>query len=281
MGKVECDRLARSKISSVQEEQMSSEGAGDRVQCNVPPIGGIVTECQSEQKREEDDQGATTANKPGNTEGSGRPIRDDTRVQVINLSDRELSEAELSVLGKGLTFVPSKRQPVAQLVAELKEWERLMRLREYWDGQEEGMNGREDDIDSKYKQKRWTPPKGRDPWLDLHLEEVSASVVRGLRKKGKSNLSRAEDEALISLLKDDSIIIRPADKGSSFVLMNKDDYITRLAEEVEEGDGYEQISGDITSSVARKVSKAAARLEEKGYIGKNQRRYLVPPRPVP
>ena len=66
----------------------------------------------------------------------------------------------------------------------------------------------------------------------MYIEEVSSSVVRGLKKKGRSNLSKAEDEALLSLLKDDSIVIRPADKGSSFVILNKDDYIAKSSKEM-------------------------------------------------
>ena len=100
-------------------------------------------------------------------------------------------------------------------------------MREYWNGQQEGQQ-REGDDDSQYKASNWTPPKGRDRWLDLYIEEVSASVVKGLRKKGKANLTKAEDEALLSLLGDDSIVIRPADKWSSFVIMNKEDYIGKL-----------------------------------------------------
>ena len=53
-------------------------------------------------------------------------------VEVINQSSTQLTATEMSVLSKGLTFVPSRRQTVAQLTADLKEWERLMRLREYW-----------------------------------------------------------------------------------------------------------------------------------------------------
>ena len=203
------------------------------------------------------------------------------RVEVINLSDRRLTESELSLLGKGLSFVPTKRQTIAQLIAELKEWERLMRLKEYWDGQDKNESGGDRDGDSQYKTSRWTPPKGRDQWLDLYIEEVTSGVIQGLRKTGRSNLSKGEDEALLSLMKDDSIIIRPADKGSSFVILNKEDYIDKLSDEMDKGDGYEPTKGDMTSVISRKVGKLVTRLEEKGYIGKNERKYLVPPRPTP
>ena len=79
-------------------------------------------------------------------------------VEVINLSSRQLSSIEQSVLAKGLSFVPSKKQTVAHLTAELKEWERLMRLREFWHDREfnEDIGGADDD--RKYKNSRWTPP---------------------------------------------------------------------------------------------------------------------------
>ena len=179
------------------------------------------------------------------------------RVEVINLSDRRLTESELSLLGKGLSFVPTKRQTIAQLIAELKEWEWLMRLKEYWDGQDKKESGGDRDGDSQYKTSRWTPPKGRDQWLDLYIEEVTSGVIQGLRKTGRSNLSKGEDEALLSLMKDDSIIIRPADKGSSFVIMNKEDYIDQLSDEIDKGDGYEPTKGDMTSVISRKVGKVS------------------------
>ena len=39
------------------------------------------------------------------------------------------------------------------------------------------------DPDLKYKESRWTPEKGRDPWLDLYVQEVIQSVANGLAKK--------------------------------------------------------------------------------------------------
>ena len=51
---------------------------------------------------------------------------------IFNLSSRQLTADEEAVLQKGLSFIPTRRQPPAQLISELKKWERLMRLREYW-----------------------------------------------------------------------------------------------------------------------------------------------------
>ena len=54
-------------------------------------------------------------------------------------------------------------------------------------------------------------------------------------KKPKSNLSKEQREALRKLREDDSIVILPADKGNALVVMNKEDYASKM-EEILNGD---------------------------------------------
>ena len=96
-----------------------------------------------------------------------------------------------------------------------------MRLREFWHDVEVQRGAVQDDDDKKCKSTRWTPPKGRDPWLDLYLEEVTASVIRETRLRGGGNLSGDEEEALLRLIKDD-------DKGSSITILNAEDHCCQI-----------------------------------------------------
>ena len=201
-------------------------------------------------------------------------------VEVVNRSSRVLSAEEQSVLSKGLSFVPSKRQTVAHLTAELKEWERLMRLREYWHGVETQRDVNRDS-DNKYRSTKWVPPRGRDPWLDLYLEEVTASIIQDNKRKVNGNLSRAEEEALRSLVGDESIIIRPADKGSGIVIMDTKDYLQGLEQEISDSTTYQKTTEDQTAAIQKKVKKLVSALHQKGYIGPHQRSYMLPTRPQP
>ena len=160
--------------------------------------------------------------------GPKRAGLNSTVVEVVNMSSRKLTTDESSVLSRGLNFVPAKRQTIAHLTAELKQWERLMRLREYWSARPDEPNATgtaSADPDSKFKTSTWTPPKGRDPCLDMYLEEVTSSSIRDVSRRGRHNLTPGEEAALTALVKDDSIIIRPADKGSAIVILNREDYM--------------------------------------------------------
>ena len=57
---------------------------------------------------------------------------------VIYFSKGALSEAECSLLSKGLKFVPTRKNiDNGKLIADLDIWERRMRLREYFYKEEE------------------------------------------------------------------------------------------------------------------------------------------------
>ena len=71
----------------------------------------------------------------------------------------------------------------------------------------------------------WTPVIN-----DVHLEvylSILEDELLSINEEGRnfSNLTKEEKEAIDSLSKDDSIVIKPGDKGSAIVIWNKDDYI--------------------------------------------------------
>ena len=212
-------------------------------------------------------------------------------VKVTNLSGTELTADQLSLLSRGLGFVPVKRQRMTHLLAELKEWERLVRLKEFWadtslsagtgvarDSSDHDTDSSVDQ-DSKYKKSRWTPEKGRDPWLDVYIEEVIRSVLGGVKKDRDSNLTKGEEQAFLDLMNDSDIVIRPADKGSGIVVMDAETYFGSLQEEVNDPSTYRSTARDQTQAVYKKVKTLADKLLKKGYIGKHLHKYLIPTRP--
>ena len=84
---------------------------------------------------------------------------------VINLSNVELSEAEIKLLSRGLTFVPTpQRINWSEIQADIDDFARRLRLKEFFD--KDG-NTATDASSHPFRCKgSWTPPCGREPALD-------------------------------------------------------------------------------------------------------------------
>ena len=60
--------------------------------------------------------------------------------------------------------------------------------------------------------------------------EITETLLEA--KPAKMNLTESETRALKNLKKDDTIIITPADKGKSLLVMDKDIYVQRMEEKL-------------------------------------------------
>ena len=61
------------------------------------------------------------------------------------------------------------------------------------------------------KKSHFTPEPGRDKYLDAYKEAVKDNIVNDIKKKVEANLTKDEQKAITTLLKDTDIVIRPAD----------------------------------------------------------------------
>ena len=129
---------------------------------------------------------------------------------VFNLSDRVLTENEIKVLDKGLNFVPTpEKLDRLQIKNDLEKLGRDIKLRIFY----------QNDLSQLFSENTafkipssWTPPS-RDIQLELYLNEIEDKLISiNENRKSYPNLSKDEREALKSLMNDNEIIIKPADK---------------------------------------------------------------------
>ena len=83
------------------------------------------------------------------------------------------------------------------------------------------------------------------------------SAVRSA--KNKSNMTREEKEVVRNLKLDDSIMIVPADKGNAVVVINSDDYKTKVNEHLEDETAYEKQETDKTEELKKKYKRISKR----------------------
>jgi len=93
-----------------------------------------------------------------------------------------------------------------KLLADLAEWERRMRLREFfYDEGEDKIESKDDIINAEEKcevkkTSIFTSIKGRDMWLETKIEVVKNNIISNLGKSKCLNISSEELKALSELV---------------------------------------------------------------------------------
>ena len=117
-----------------------------------------------------------------------------------------------------------------EVSADIKKFSRRMRLKEYFhdinkatDSDASSTNEHDYEKREFRKPSTFTPKPNSEPALDLYLKHLEKSIMQAKPRKNKSNISKIEREAIISLRKSKDIVIFKADKGGAVVVMNKSD----------------------------------------------------------
>ena len=143
----------------------------------------------------------------------------DKDIKIINLSNKKLTDAEISLLNKGLKFTPTpKLGNTQELHEDSNEFNRKLRLAEFFDGTED------QDISLVRNKSNFIPPSKRNDALDEFINTVEKIPKTPIQSNVKNNLTMQEQEALKILRTNSEIIIKEADKGGATIIMNKEEY---------------------------------------------------------
>ena len=174
---------------------------------------------------------------------------------VVNLSDHTLSDSELSLLSKGLTFVDTPPPPDLGLIMEdiqkfhisIKRHLAIGKLPSYTQDATERINSSTPFGNQKFRNpSKWNPPS---PAIVEHMALLNESAILKSEphKLTKRNLTSAEYKAKTSLTKNDSIVIKKADKGSAVVVQNKSDYISEGLRQLSDRNFYRLQEENLTN----------------------------------
>ena len=180
---------------------------------------------------------------------------------VVNLSRRELSEEDVSLLSKGLKFSPTPTDiDRAKLKEDLEAYKRRMRLRWHFRNNEDNFTS--DDQDKFRARSTWQPPKD-DPVLENYLSLLEKEVM-SVSPEGKnfSNLSSSEQLSLKKLKSDRNIVIKEADKGSAVVVWDREDYISEANRQVDDRQVYEEVEVDPSVDLGKTINSRLNELRE-------------------
>ena len=141
---------------------------------------------------------------------------------IINLSNISLSTTQAAALGKGLSFVPTPPQtPIQALHLGANKFSRSLKIKHFFP------TLRHQEQNKFRIPSTFTPPPGTFP---PEIEEIGIILKQQIRRLApsnpdKPNLTPEQTQALDLLRKNKDIVVKPADKGSAIVIMNRKDYI--------------------------------------------------------
>ena len=193
---------------------------------------------------------------------------------MVNLSDTKLGQSEINLLSKGLKFVPKPLKTTKEEVqSSIADFSRRIKLAYFFHNKP-----RNTDPKPFVEKSDWSPDNTQiheDILKELEtLEKESDSIEL---RNGPPNLTKPEKQAIKSLQNNKNIIIKPADKGSATVIMNKKDYIDEANRQLSNTLHYRKLSQPVFPTITNKVNEILTSLHNKKSIDKKQLEYLSVP----
>ena len=191
---------------------------------------------------------------------------------VVSLSSRILNKAEVSLLSKGVQFVPTpKNINLSKIKEELEIFGRKLRLEWYF------RNDERDLITNPFKKKSKFNPKNKDAAIELYLSRLEEEIL-ALQKNFNSkysNLTKEERNAIYSLRDDNTIIIKEADKVSGIVVWDWKDYLAEAKKQLDDKEVYQEVRGDIESPLIKIIKRVLGNIRNRRDISDETLDYFL------
>jgi hypothetical protein len=174
----------------------------------------------------------------------------------LNLSNRKFTNTEIKILSKGLKFsmTPFTNPKIQEL--DILEFGRRLKLKEFFYNASHNEEKEDEGKPMKTNKSTFTPSVFSST-LKTSLNYIQSLPLNSNNQTSKSNVTRAEREAINSLSVDSSIVIKEADKGSLIVIMDKSFYKAKIENMLNDKKTYSiQKIVDPDESMTKKKIKA-------------------------
>ena len=121
----------------------------------------------------------------------------------------------------------------------------------------------------------------QSPYLETFISILESSKASHKPSKPKhDNLMKSERCALYDFQNRQEIIIKPADKGSAVVVMDRDHYISEAGRQLGDSTYYRLLDHDPTPEFAKEMSEGISEMHDEGHISMKNRDYLLVEHPT-
>ena len=194
--------------------------------------------------------------------------------KVVNLSNCNLSTAELSLLDKGLTFIPQTYATGnKQLLKDFDEFERRLRIQYLY-------HDSPNRIHDPFRLKSSRPYfNSGNKILETYINNTRSQLYQlHSTRPTRDNLSPSERRALASLRKRTDVIIKKADKGNCVTVEDTQDYIRAAEKHLSDETKYEKLPFNITDIIYDRIQSTVLFHYLRRNLTRTQFEYASPPK---
>ena len=200
------------------------------------------------------------------------------RKGLINLSSHfKPTPAQCSLLVRGLSFVPTLNIAAGgrqNLCLEISNYHRRVKLATYFEDREPVNIAERPRF---FPKSHWTP---KDNQLPAVIPALVAEDLRALNSLPSlnaepPNLTSEEVVALRQLRADPQLVIKPADKGSAVVIMDRAHYVSEAERQLNMPEYYRTLDEPMYTTTALEIDRILVCLVRLGYLAPKQRLYLM------
>ena len=182
---------------------------------------------------------------------------------IKNLSDTQLTTEQINLLSRGLKFIPTpvmkENQIRRQLFSDFNQFARRMRLQYIYHDQNTEQH-------PFHVKSSWIPPIQRSVALETYLEEVKIKLAETPLVKPKNNLPPDEQRALKELINNKEIILKKVDKGTTTVVMNRENKINEGQIQLDDRNNYQPRDKPMVRDTFQRVKHLINSLRQAGCI---------------
>ena len=186
--------------------------------------------------------------------------------KIINLSKKELTHSQISVLLYGPKFTPTPRKDISELENDIQKFCRKLRLMEFFNDKDPTTNDSILKLPSKFN-----PARNRDIVLDNYIDYLTKQPLNAPNDT-KGNLSKNELQALSELKQDQTIIIKEADKGGAFVIMDRDFYEKSITDMLNDSKTYQKLRKSQDLEIRKKLENFSKKYSK--CLTKDEQKYI-------
>ena len=179
---------------------------------------------------------------------------------IVNLSKYTLQDAEISVLSKGLGFCPTPGAPdIGDIIRDLDSFKRKTRIQLFFTDPTQGSKTESIPSGGPFEHRSFKLKSTFNPVGPFQLESMFHSIKQDLHRQKykepkKKNLTKEEYKAIKSLKNNKNIIMKPADKGSAIVILNRESYINEGYRQLNDTKFYEKTNVNHTGEVINRIN---------------------------